>query len=39
MSATLTCGGRVAEGRSAGWTGSAWIVHDDQGAYFEIKLD
>jgi len=25
--------------RSAGWTGSARIVHDDQGAYFEINLD
>jgi len=24
---------------SAGWTGSARIVHDDQGAYFEINLD
>jgi hypothetical protein len=23
----------------AGWTGSARIVHDDQGAYFEISLD
>jgi hypothetical protein len=22
----------------AGWTGSARIVHDDQGAYFEINL-
>jgi hypothetical protein len=22
-----------------GWTGSARIVHDDQGAYFEINLD
>jgi hypothetical protein len=21
------------------WTGSARIVHDDQGAYFEINLD
>jgi hypothetical protein len=21
-----------------GWTGSARIVHDDQGAYFEINL-
>jgi len=25
--------------RSAGWTGSARIVHDDQGAYFKINLD
>jgi len=23
----------------AGWTDSARIVHDDQGAYFEINLD
>jgi hypothetical protein len=22
-----------------GWTGSARIVHDDQGVYFEINLD
>jgi Protein of unknown function (DUF3224) len=26
-------------GGLAGWTGSARIVHDDQGAYFEINLD
>ena len=26
-------------GGFAGWTGSARIVHDDQGAYFEIDLD
>jgi hypothetical protein len=26
-------------GGFAGWTGSARIVHDDQGAYFEISLD
>ena len=26
-------------GDFAGWTGSARIVHDDQGAYFEINLD
>jgi Protein of unknown function (DUF3224) len=25
-------------GGCAGWTGSARIVHDDQGAYFEINL-
>jgi hypothetical protein len=25
-------------GAFAGWSGSARIVHDDQGAYFEIKL-
>jgi len=25
--------------RFADWTGSARIVHDDQGAYFEINLD
>ena len=25
-------------GGFAGWSGSARIVHDDQGAYFEIKL-
>jgi len=25
-------------GAFAGWTGSARIVHDDQGAYFEINL-
>jgi Protein of unknown function (DUF3224) len=25
-------------GGFAGWTGSARIVHDDQGAYFEINL-
>jgi hypothetical protein len=25
--------------RFAGWTSSARIVHDDQGAYFEINLD
>ena len=25
-------------GDFAGWSGSARIVHDDQGAYFEIKL-
>jgi len=25
-------------GGFAGWAGSARIVHDDQGAYFEIKL-
>jgi hypothetical protein len=35
MSATLTCGAR----RRKAWTGSARIVHDDQGAYFEINLD
>jgi hypothetical protein len=26
-------------GDFAGWTGSARIVHDDQGANFEINLD
>jgi hypothetical protein len=26
-------------GGFAGWTGSARIVHDDHGAYFEINLD
>ena len=26
-------------GDFAGWTGSARIVHDDQGAYFDINLD
>jgi Protein of unknown function (DUF3224) len=26
-------------GGFTGWTGSARIVHDDQGAYFEIDLD
>jgi hypothetical protein len=26
-------------GGLADWTGSARIVHDDQGAYFEINLD
>jgi hypothetical protein len=25
-------------GAFAGWTGSARIVHDNQGAYFEINL-
>ena len=25
-------------GAFAGWSGSARIVHDDQGAYFEIEL-
>jgi hypothetical protein len=25
-------------GAFAGWTGSARIVHDEQGAYFEINL-
>jgi hypothetical protein len=25
-------------GGFAGWTGAARIVHDDQGAYFEINL-
>ena len=25
-------------GGFAGWSGSAWIVHDDQGVYFEITL-
>ena len=25
-------------GHATGWTGSARIVHDDQGAYFEINL-
>jgi hypothetical protein len=25
-------------GGFAGWSGPAQIVHDDQGAYFEIKL-
>jgi hypothetical protein len=25
-------------GGFAGWSGSARIVHDDQGAYFEINL-
>ena len=25
-------------GGFTGWTGSARIVHDDQGAYFEIDL-
>lgn len=25
-------------GGFAGWTGSARILHDDQGAYFEIEL-
>jgi hypothetical protein len=25
-------------GGFAGWSGSARIVHDDQGAYFEIEL-
>ena len=25
-------------GGCVGWTGSARIVHDDQGAYFEINL-
>jgi len=23
----------------SGWSGSARIVHDDEGAYFEIRLD
>jgi hypothetical protein len=34
--------GRIVPGTGtggfAGWTGSARIVHDDQGAYFEINL-
>jgi len=38
MSATLNPRGRVAEGPVQPWTGSARIVHDDQGAYFEINL-
>jgi len=25
-------------GDFAGWTGSARIIHDEQGAYFEINL-
>ena len=25
-------------GDFAGWTGSARIIHDDRGAYFEINL-
>jgi hypothetical protein len=25
-------------GSFAGWSGSARILHDDQGAYFEIEL-
>ena len=29
---------RQVSGLDAGWAGSAWIVHDDQGAYFEITL-
>jgi hypothetical protein len=42
MSATLTraAGWRKARtGGLAGWTRPARIVHDDQGAYFEINLD
>jgi hypothetical protein len=35
--------GRIVPGTGtggfAGWTGSARILHDDQGAYFEIDLD
>jgi hypothetical protein len=26
-------------GLRPGWTGSARIVHDDHGAYFDIELD
>jgi len=37
MSATLTGAGEWRKARRP-WTGSARIVHDDQGAYFEIKL-
>jgi hypothetical protein len=37
-----TCFGHIVPGTGtggfAGWTGSARIVHDDQGAYFEINL-
>jgi polyisoprenoid-binding protein YceI len=29
---------RQVTGDFAGWTGSARIIHDDQGAYFEINL-
>ncbi|HYB47723.1 MAG TPA: hypothetical protein VED20_10250 [Streptosporangiaceae bacterium] len=29
---------RQVAGLDADWTGSARIVHDDQGAYFEIDL-
>ena len=29
---------RTGSGGFAGWSGSARIVHDDQGPYFEIKL-
>jgi len=29
---------RTGTGDFAGWSGSARIVHDDQGAYFEITL-
>jgi Protein of unknown function (DUF3224) len=29
---------RTGTGGFADWTGSARIIHDDQGAYFEIKL-
>jgi hypothetical protein len=28
----------IARFQVAGWTGSARILHDDQGAYFEINL-
>jgi hypothetical protein len=32
-------GSSLADDREdAGWTGSARIVHDEQGAYFEIDL-
>jgi hypothetical protein len=30
---------RTGTGGFAGWTGSARILHDDLGAYFEINLD
>ena len=36
---TLTARAGTGTGGFAGWTGSARIVHDDQGAYFEINLD
>jgi hypothetical protein len=49
MSATLTRGASrrkgdivgpgAGTGGFAGWTGSARIIHDDQGACLEIKLD
>jgi len=38
MSATLTRAAERRKASEAGWTGSARIVHDDQGAYFEINL-